>query len=126
MFVANFTREQLDAASHFVRVKHDMVIHDIQNFRGSIVIADYSNGLLVMDIVLSETFVVEAYTLHSIMNEMTSISSIYVETKWQSDTVLLTCISPAVVYEISLKDKKNPLYEASFIIPDHDNSYVAT
>ena len=103
-----------------------MEIHDIRIFEGSIAIADYHNGLIVMDISFSDTYVVQKFTVHSIMMEMNQISHIYVETKWRSSYVLLTRISPPVYLEISLEDLRNPLFHASYNIPGQNEQYIGT
>ena len=97
-----------------LNLTQEMMIHDIRIFKGKILIADFINGLIVMDILFGDTFVVEAFKVYSVMTEINRISHIHVETKWPSDVVVLTRIKPPVVFEINLSDLCNPLYYASY------------
>ena len=126
VFVANFTQHELNASAVYVNVTEPMKIHDIRIFNSSIAIGDFQNGLIIMDINYREKFIVESYTIYCVMKDLNGISRIYVEDKWESNTLLLAGELPPIVFEVDVSDIQNPVYLETFSIPGENGLYEGT
>ena len=104
VFVAKFSQAVHKVDSESVLLQLQMAIHDIRIFKGSIVIADFNNGLVVMDILFRNTFAVEKFNVSCAMMDFNRTSHIYVETKWETDIIMITRVNPAAIFEIDLTD----------------------
>ena len=126
IFVANFTQHELNSSAVYVNVTLPMKIHDIRIFNGSIAIADFQNGLVIMDISFKESFILDTYTIYCVMKDLDGISHIYIENKWESETMLLSKELPPIVFEVDVSDIRNPVYLSTFSIPGDYGRYEGT
>ena len=104
VFISNFSQAVHKADSESVLLQLQMAIHDILIFKGSIVIAEYNNGLVVLDILFRHWFAVEKFNVSCAMMDFNRTSHIYVETKWETDIIMITRVNPAAIFEIDLTD----------------------
>ena len=66
--VATFTRYELDANLPFQNLTNPLNIHAIRTFKNhTIAIADYDNGLVLMEVLFDGPFIVSRFKVYSLL-----------------------------------------------------------
>ena len=125
--VATFTRYELDANLPFQNLTNPLNIHAIRTFKNhTIAIADYDNGLVLMEVLFDGPFIVSRFKVYSLLTSIQHLHNVYVEHKWDSDNILLTQLDPPNVFEVDISDPVNPVYLDKYSIPDNEGEYEGT